>query len=152
MTKIIIYTDGACHIHKNQVGGWGAVLIYKDHKKEICGGERDTSNNRMELKACIEALKCITTTHIPVEIYSDSLYIVNCFNKGWYRNWLLNNWKTTKGRVKNVDLWKELIELVEQQENITFFKVKAHSGIELNDLADQLANEGLEKTKIKYNL
>jgi ribonuclease HI len=147
MDKIIIFSDGSCEVHSRKIGGWGAVLIYKDIKKEICGGEYNTTNNRMEIKACIEALNIIKTTHIPIEIYSDSEYVVKCFLEGWYRKWLLNGWKSSKSKVKNVDLWKELIELVERQDNIQFFKVKAHVGIELNELADNLANIGLEKLK-----
>jgi len=152
LNKIIIYTDGACEIHKSRCSGWGAVLIYKEHVREIFGGELNSSNNRMEIKAVIEALKIIKTTHIPIEIYSDSQYVVSCFVEGWYHKWLLNNWKSSKSKVKNVDLWKELIELVEKQDEIQFFKVKAHDGIELNELADNLATEGLQLTKKKYKL
>lgn len=152
MDKIIIYTDGACHVHKSKCGGYGAVLKYKDYIKKIYGGERNTTNNAMELKAVIEALKCVKTTHVPIEIYSDSQLIVNCFQENWYNNWIYNNWRTTKSRVKNVELWKELIDLVEKQDDINFFKVKAHIGIELNELADDLANIGLELTEKKYNL
>lgn len=152
MEKIIIYTDGACEVHKNRVSGWGAILIYKEYIKEICGGEINSTNNRAEIMACIMALKEIRTTYIPIEIYSDSQYVVSCFVEGWYHKWLLNNWKSTKSKVKNVDLWKELIELVEVQDDITFHKVKAHAGIELNERADNLASEGLELTKKKFNL
>lgn len=152
MDKIIIYTDGACHVHKSKAGGYGAVLKYKDYIKKIHGGERNTSNNRMELKAVIEALKCIKTTHIPIEIYSDSQLIVRCFQENWYHNWIYNNWNSAKSKVKNPDLWKELISLVENQDDINFYKVKAHAGIELNELADDLANIGLEMIEKKYNL
>ena len=152
MDKIIIYTDGSCQVHTRKIGGWGAVLIYKEHVREICGGDTNTSNNRMELQACIEALKFIKTTHIPIEIYSDSQYVVSCFVEGWYHKWLLNNWKSSKSKVKNVDLWKELIELVEMQDDIQFFKVKAHNGVLFNEQADSLADDGLELTKKKYKL
>lgn len=152
MNKIIIYTDGACHVHKGKVGGYGAVLKYKEHLKEIRGGELNTSNNRMEIKACIEALKCIKTTHIPIEIYSDSQYVVRCFQEEWYNKWIYNNWRSNKKEIKNIDLWKELIHLVSKQEEIIFLKVKAHAGIELNELADDLANRGLELTKKKNNI
>jgi ribonuclease HI len=152
LDKIIIYTDGACEVHKSRVSGWGAVLQYKDYIKKICGGEINSTNNAMEIKAVSEALKLVKTTHIPIEIYSDSQYVVSCFVEGWYHKWLLNNWKSSKSKVKNVDLWKELIELVEMQEDIQFYKVKAHNGIELNELADNLANEGLELTKKKFKL
>jgi ribonuclease HI len=152
LEKIIIYTDGSCQISNRKLGGWGAVLIYKEYVREIFGGELNTSSNRMELLACIKALEFVKTTHISIEVYSDSQYVVSCFVEGWYHKWLLNNWKSSKSKVKNVDLWKELIKLVERQDDIQFFKVKAHNGIELNELADSLASEGLEMTKIKFNL
>jgi ribonuclease HI len=150
MDKIIIFTDGACLVHKGKIGGYGAVLKYKDYIKKIYGGEMNTTNNAMEIKACIEALKCIKTTHIPIEIYSDSEYVVKCFQECWYHKWLYNGWRSAKSKVKNVDLWKELIDLVEAQDEINFYKVKAHAGIELNEMADDLANTGIEMTKKNF--
>lgn len=149
MDKIIIFTDGACEVHKSKVGGYGAVIVHNGYTKTISGGQMNTSNNAMEIKACIEALKCIKTTSIPIEIYSDSQYVVRCFQEGWYHKWLYNNWRSNKSKVKNVELWKELIELVENQDNISFIKVKAHAGVELNELADHLATLGLEMIKDK---
>lgn len=149
MNKLIIYTDGSCQVHKSKIGGYGAVLIYKDYIKKIFGGEKNTTNNRMELKAIIEALKCVKVTNVPIEIYSDSEYIVNCFQQSWYQKWIYNNWKTTKSKVKNVDLWKELIALVEKHDDIQFIKVKAHAGIEYNELADSLAEIGLQMEQKK---
>lgn len=144
---IIIYCDGACsgnQFSKN-VGGWGAVLKYKESIKEIYGGERNTSNQRMELTACIKALEQMKRTDIPIEIYSDSAYLVNCINEGWYQRWILNNWKTSaKKPVENRDLWERLIELL-QKYKVKVHKVEGHAGVELNERADELAQLGMKK-------
>ncbi|KNF09970.1 ribonuclease H [Gottschalkia purinilytica] len=148
MNKIIIYTDGACSGNQNSknIGGYGAVLTYKDNKKEIYGGEINTTNNRMEIKACIEALKILKKTDIPVEVYTDSAYLCNCINQKWYENWQKNGWKNSKKKpVENQDLWIELLDLINKIDNITFLKVKGHAGVELNELADSLANKGMEQ-------
>lgn len=147
MDKIIIYTDGACAGNQNKInkGGYGAVLIYKDHRKEIYGGEINTTNNKMEVKACIEALKTLKRKDIPIEVYTDSAYLCNCINQKWYAKWRKNGWKNSKREpVENKQLWVELLEYVEVLEDITFIKVKGHSGVELNELADELANKGME--------
>lgn len=148
--KIIIYTDGACSGNQNDenIGGFGAVLIYKDFRKEIYGGEINTTNNRMELKACIKALEALKRKDIPVEIYTDSAYLCNCFNQKWYVKWQKNGWMNSKKEpVENKDLWSELIDLVNSFNKISFVKVKGHSGIELNELADELANRGMAELK-----
>lgn len=148
MDKIIVYTDGACSGNQNELnkGGYGAVLIYKEHKKEIYGGEFNTTNNRMELKACIEALKALKRKDIPVEVYTDSAYLCNCINQKWYVKWRKNDWKNSKkGPVENKDLWEELLSLVKSFKDIKFIKVKGHSGVELNELADTLANKGIDE-------
>lgn len=147
MEKIIIYTDGACsgNQNENNKGGYGAVLLYKDKRKEIYGGEANTTNNRMELKACIEALKLLKRKDIPIELYTDSAYIANCINQKWYLNWRKNGWINSKKKpVENKEMWEELLILIESMKNIKFIKVKGHSGIELNELADRLANKGIE--------
>ncbi|MTI47815.1 MAG: ribonuclease HI [Firmicutes bacterium] len=147
MEKIIIYTDGACAGNQNEEnkGGYGAVLTYKRHTKEIYGGEINTTNNRMELKGCIEGLKALKKKNIPVEIYTDSAYLCNCMNQKWYVKWRQNGWKNaSKKPVENKDLWEELLDIVEEINDIKFIKVKGHSGVELNELADQLANKGME--------
>lgn len=135
--KVTIYTDGACSGNPGK-GGWGAILIYGDAVKEISGGEDNTTNNRMELKAVIEALKALKSP-CDVEIYSDSAYVVNAFTQKWIDNWIKNNWKTAdKKSVKNVDLWQELLVLIKTH-NVTFKKVKGHSDDELNERCDKLA-------------
>lgn len=135
--KVTIYTDGACSGNPGK-GGWGAILIYGDAVKEISGGEDNTTNNRMELKAVIEGLKALKSS-CDVEIYSDSAYVVNAFTQKWIDNWIKNNWKTAdKKSVKNVDLWQELLVLIKTH-NVTFKKVKGHSDNELNERCDKLA-------------
>jgi len=148
--KIIIYTDGACSNNQEEknFGGYGAIMLYKNHKKEIFGGEKNTTNNIMEMKAIIEALKQLKTKKIPVEIYTDSAYIANCINKKWYEKWIKNGWKTaSKKPVKNQELWKAIISYVKEIENITFHKVPGHSGVELNEKADELANKGIDSIR-----
>lgn len=135
--KVTIYTDGACSGNPGK-GGWGSILIYGDVVKELSGGEDNTTNNRMELKAVIEALKALKSP-CDVEIYSDSAYVVNAFTQKWIDNWIKNNWKTAdKKNVKNVDLWQELLVLIKTH-NVTFKKVKGHSDNELNERCDKLA-------------
>ena len=150
MDKIIIYTDGACsgNQHDTNIGGYGAVLIYRGHCKEIYDGEVNTTNNRMEMKACVESLKKVERRDIPVEVYTDSAYVCNCINQKWYVKWRKNGWKNSKKEpVENKDLWVELLDLVESFDNIEFIKVKGHSGVELNELADKLANKGMDKVR-----
>lgn len=135
--KVTIYTDGACSGNPGK-GGWGSILIYGDVVKELSGGEDNTTNNRMELKAVIEALKALKSP-CDVEIYSDSAYVVNAFTQKWIDNWIKNNWKTAdKKSVKNIDLWQELLVLIKTH-NVTFKKVKGHSDNELNERCDKLA-------------
>jgi len=147
--KIIIYCDGACsgNQFKSNVGGWGAVLQYKDKEKEIYGGEIDTTNQRMELTACIKALEELKVHHIPVHVYSDSAYLVNCMLQKWYVNWRRNGWKNAKKEpVTNKELWVRLLELVDRYD-VTFHKVKGHSGDPLNEVADLLANKGMDELR-----
>ena len=107
MEEITIYTDGACSGNPGP-GGWGAVLMYKGNKKEISGGKLNTTNNEMEITAVIQALKNLKYP-CNVKLYSDSAYVVNCFNQGWIYNWRKNGWKNaSKEPVKNKELWEEL--------------------------------------------
>ena len=143
MVSVTIYTDGACSGNPGP-GGWGAVLIYGENKKEISGGNKNTTKNIMEITAVIEALKCLKN-ECKATVYSDSAYVVNCFNQGWIYNWKKNNWKTsTKGPVKNKELWEELYTLVKKY-NVEFVKVKGHSDNELNNRCDELARSEINK-------
>ena len=145
MKKVIIYTDGACSGNPGK-GGWGAVLRYGEREKEISGFEENTTNNKMELTAAIEALKYLKYP-CEVELYSDSAYLVNGFNKKWIDGWKNNGWiNSSKKEVKNVDLWKELDRL-SSIHRITWIKVKGHSDNEYNNRCDKLATDEIKKHK-----
>ena len=124
-------------------GGWGTILMWKDNKKELSGGVKETTNNIMEITAVIEGLKTLKF-ECEVEIYSDSAYVVNAFNKHWIENWKKNNWKTaSKEPVKNKELWEELYALTEKHK-VTFIKVKGHSDNEYNNRCDELARNAIK--------
>ena len=132
-----IYTDGACSGNPG-AGGWAAVLLYKEHKREISGAEESTTNNRMELTAIIKGLQMLKEPCI-VTVYSDSAYSVDPFLKNWIEGWVMRGWRTAgKDDVKNVDLWKELLSLMQIHE-VSFVKVKGHADNELNNRCDKLA-------------
>lgn len=150
--KVIIYADGACsgNQFKENVGGWGAVVVGQSPsgeellRKEICGGAINTTNNIMELTAPTEALKKLKKTNIPIEIYLDSNYVYQGMTE-WLNGWKARGWrKSNKKPVENVELWKALDEQVQRFDKVMFFKVKAHVGVRLNELADQLANKGID--------
>ncbi len=139
MKKIKIYTDGACSGNPGP-GGWGAILMYNEVKKEISGGKDNTTNNQMELQAVIEALKLLKEP-CEIEIYSDSAYVVNAFLENWIEGWIKKNWKNSKKEpVKNKEQWLELLELL-QQHKYKFIKVKGHSDNPYNNRCDELAVE-----------
>ena len=143
MDKVTIYTDGACSGNPGP-GGYGIILMYKDIKKEISGGAKNTTNNIMEMTAVIEALKQLKH-NCEVEIYSDSAYVINAFNNGWIYNWMKNNWKTANREpVKNKELWQELYNLTKIHK-VTFIKVKGHSDNEFNNRCDELARSQISK-------
>lgn len=143
MEEVIIYTDGACSGNPGP-GGWGSILMYKGNKKEISGGSKDTTNNIMEMTAVIEALKLLKFP-CEVKLYSDSAYVVNCFNQGWIYNWIKKGWRTANNEsVKNKDLWQELYELTKIHK-VTFIKVKGHSDNEFNNRCDELARNAIDK-------
>ena len=137
LKEVTIYTDGACTGNPG-AGGYGAVIIYKENRKEISGGFRLTTNNRMEMMAAIAALqtlkmKCTVTLH------SDSKYIVDAVTKGWAKRWQANNWKRNKKeKAKNPDLWQKLLDLCNQHQ-VDFVWVKGHAGIPENERCDTLA-------------
>lgn len=144
MTKDIIkiYTDGACSGNPGK-GGWGAILLYQDKEKTINGFDPETTNNRMELIAVIEALKIIKK-NIKIEIYTDSNYVKDGITK-WIFSWKKNGWKNSKKQVvKNADLWQEL-DLLVQKYNVEFFWVKGHNGDKYNEIADELARRAIFK-------
>ena len=142
MKKVILYTDGACSGNPG-VGGWGAVLMYGAAEKRISGSEAETTNNRMEMTAVIEGLKCLKEP-CEVEIYSDSAYTVNAFNNGWLYGWLKNGFKKADNKpVLNEDLWRELAELT-RAHKVTFIKVKGHADNEYNNICDKLATDAIK--------
>jgi ribonuclease HI len=138
---VIIYTDGACRGNPGP-GGWGAILSYKGNTKELYGGERETTNNRMELLAVINALEALTKP-CNVQINSDSKYVLQGITE-WLENWKKRGWKTAnKSAVKNEDLWRRL-DAVRERHQIEWLWVKGHSGNNGNDRADELANLGID--------
>jgi ribonuclease HI len=148
MNKVIIFCDGGCRGNgkENNIGGWGAVLSYGENKKEIYGSARNTTNNRMELTGVIEALTQMTMFDIPVEVNCDSAYVVNCMRDKWYIGWKRNGWRNSKKQpVENRDLWEELLRLVEKFKDIEFVKVKGHSNVDGNEIADMLVNKAMNE-------
>lgn len=142
MEKVIIYTDGACSGNPGP-GGWGAVLMYKDTKKEISGAKKDTTNNEMELTAALEALK-ILKFPCEVDLYSDSAYLVNGFSQGWIYNWQKNNWQTSdKKPVKNREIWQQIYDLTKTHK-VKFIKVKGHADNEYNNRCDEMARNAIK--------
>ncbi len=139
--KVVIYTDGACRGNPGP-GGWGVVLNYQDQRKTLRGFAPETTNNRMELTAVIEALRALSRT-CNVEINTDSKYVMQGINE-WIANWKRNGWKTAARKpVKNYDLWQQLDDEVSAHK-IDWKWVKGHSGVEGNELADQLANQAID--------
>ena len=123
-----IYTDGACSGNQNaeNYGGWGAVLVYGSHRKELFGGEANTTNNRMEMTALLRALEAVTKDGQRIEVFSDSAYLVNCFRGKWYQGWILNGWRTAaKKPVENKDLWEALLPYLERH-LVEFYRIKGH--------------------------
>ena len=142
--KVELYTDGACKGNPGP-GGWGALLRYGDKEKELCGGESDTTNNRMELMAVIEGLKALSRS-CEVILTTDSKYVMQGIND-WLAGWKRNGWKTAaKKPVKNQDLWQALDEQCARHK-IEWGWVKGHAGHAENERADELANRGVEGVK-----
>ncbi len=143
MDKVTIYTDGACSGNPGK-GGWGAVLIYGNVKKQISGAQDNTTNNQMELLGPIEALKLLKRP-CKVTLYSDSAYLINAFSQGWIYNWVKNGWRTAdKKDVKNKELWQQIYDFT-LIHDISWVKVKGHSDNEYNNLCDKLAVEAYKK-------
>ncbi len=143
MNEVIIYTDGACSGNPGP-GGWGAILMYQDVKKEISGGTKNTTNNIMELTAVIEALKMLKRP-CNVKVYSDSAYVVNAFLQNWIVGWQKRNWKNSNNEeVKNRELWQELLHLTTIH-NVKFIKVKGHADNKYNNRCDELARNAIKE-------
>lgn len=140
--RVEIFTDGACKGNPGP-GGWGAVMRYRGNERQLYGGESETTNNRMELTAVIRALEALKRP-VKARVTTDSTYVKNGIT-GWIDNWKRNGWRTAaKKPVKNCDLWRRLDELV-QSHQVEWAWVKGHSGHAENELADQLANRGVEE-------
>ncbi len=137
MKKVEIYTDGACSGNPGK-GGYGVVLIYNEHRKELSGGYRLTTNNRMEMMAAIIGLETLTV-ECDVTLYTDSRYLVDAITKGWAKKWQANDWKrNSKEMAKNPDLWQRLLDLCEHHQ-VEFIWVKGHAGHAENEYCDRLA-------------
>lgn len=140
MKKVEIYTDGACSGNPG-IGGWGAVLIYSNNKKEIHGREEYTTNNKMELTAVIKSLESLQE-QCEIDLYTDSIYVKKGITE-WIYSWKKNGWKNSKKEeIKNKDLWQTLDSLVKQHK-INWFWVKGHADNEINNRADELARMGV---------
>ena len=143
MKQIEIYTDGACSGNPGP-GGWGAVLVYNGKERELSGSEKNTTNNRMELTAVIMALNALNQP-CEVKLTTDSKYVCDAVNKGWVYSWRKNGWKKSdKKPALNIDLWKELLSLLEKHE-VEFIWVKGHNGHKYNEICDALAVKEYQK-------
>lgn len=147
MKQVTIYTDGACSGNPGP-GGWGAILIYRETKLELSGYEAYTTNNRMELLAPIEALSRLKEPCI-VDVYSDSAYLTNAFQKKWLESWVRRGWlKADKKPVENRDLWETLLDFTRKHQ-ISWHKVKGHADNPLNNRCDELATGEIKKRSAK---
>ena len=147
MKKVKIFTDGACKGNPG-IGGYGAILKYGEHVKEISGAEETTTNNRMEISAVIEALKLLRES-CDITIYSDSQYVCNAIEKGWAKKWKSNGWmRNKKEPALNPDLWEELLNLINKH-NVKMVWVKGHAGHPENERCDTLAVQAAEDLKNK---
>lgn len=140
MKEVVAYTDGACKGNPGP-GGWGAWLRWDGHEKRLCGGERNTTNNRMELTAAIQALGALSQP-CRVTLHTDSTYVMKGITE-WMPGWKRKNWRTADGKpVKNVDLW-QLLDTARLRHDVQWRWVKGHAGDEGNEMADRLANQGI---------
>ena len=143
--NVTIYTDGACSGNPGP-GGYGAILMYGEHKKELSGGDPNTTNNRMELMGVISALKALNRP-CQVDLYTDSQYVVNAIEKGWARKWRANGWmRNKKDKALNPDLWQTLLELLDVHQ-VSFHWVKGHAENPYNNRCDELAVAESQKHK-----
>lgn len=141
--KVTIYTDGACSGNPGP-GGWGVVLMYRQNRKELNGGEAYTTNNRMEITAVIKGLEALREP-CDVDVYTDSAYVCNAFQNQWLDRWLMNGWKTSQKKdVENRNLWEQLLKLT-QTHNMSIHKVKGHADNEFNNRCDELARAAIKE-------
>lgn len=144
--RLVVYTDGGARGNPGP-GGYGAVIVRPEGNEEIAGGYRLTTNNRMELTACIAALERLRSP-ARVALHSDSAYVVNAINKGWAKSWQARGWKKADGKpAMNPDLWQRLMDLIAIHD-VHFIKVKGHVGIELNERCDRLANRAMDRSDL----
>ena len=142
-SKVEIYTDGACSGNPGP-GGWGAVLIYGEHEKQLSGGEKETTNNRMELTAVIEALSLLKRPCV-VTLTTDSKYVSDSVTKGWVYGWQKRGWKKSDGKpALNPDLWEKLLPLLKMHD-VKFVWIKGHAGHKYNEICDSLCHDEMEK-------
>ena len=167
MTILRMYTDGGCSGNQNRknAGGWGAILEFGEHRKEIFGSSVNTTNNQMELTAVIAAFQSLNKDNQTIEVFTDSSYVANCFRDKWYVGWEKNNWHNSQKKpVENKELWMTLLDLT-RKHNVTFYRVKGHVNLnsnntdfnklyekfkyitEMNNRADELANMGISRVK-----
>ena len=143
MKKVYIYTDGACSGNPGP-GGWGAILVYNGREKAMCGGEKETTNNRMELTAALSALEALREP-CDVVLTSDSKYLVDAVEKGWLESWRKKNWKKADGKpALNPDLWERIWQQL-QKHTVEFIWIKGHAGYEYNERCDAMAVEESHK-------
>ena len=145
MRHVDIYTDGACRGNPGK-GGWGAILVYGEHEKELSGGEAETTNNRMELMAAISALEALKEP-CEVTLTSDSKYMIDSIEKGWARSWQAKGWrKADKSPALNPDLWERLLHLLDIHK-VSFVWVRGHNGHPYNERCDALATAFADSIK-----
>lgn len=150
LKEVTIYTDGACRGNPGP-GGYGVVLMYGSHRKELSAGYRLTTNNRMEMMAAIVGLEALKFP-CAVNLYTDSRYLVDAMTQGWAKKWRLNGWKRNqKEKAKNPDLWERLLAVSEQHE-VTFLWVKGHGGDEENECCDRLAVAAAQQPDLLLDL
>lgn len=154
MTSIEIYTDGGNRNHGNYAGGsvknsdpsaWAALLIFGEHEKMLTDGELGRTNNYMEIMAVIQGLSALKRTDLPVNVYSDSAYVINTMLNKWYVKWRQNNWKKGGKPVKNAELWQQLLDQVDRFDSVTWNKVKGHATNKNNNRVDAALNGTMDK-------
>lgn len=149
---LVLACDGGCRGNgrPDSIGGWGVVLQHKGALVELKGSAIGVTSQQMEMTALLNGLRAIESKNLSVEVISDSAYVINCFNKQWYEKWEYNGWIShSKGSVKNIELWKEILVEFRKFRHIKFTHVRGHRGHELNERADQLATQAIEQAIMK---